>query len=334
MVMKTPTPFFALVLSIIVYACAEKETKSQDQDFCLAVHGQDSVTLSGALKPYDQKLKDKTGVFVLEDGGGSLVTRAWFAKHAEKTIDIQYFIFSTDNIGLLACDYLVRAADRGVKVRMIVDDIMVDAEVSDILTMAAHPNIEIKVYNPGINLGKSLVGKLAELATNFRGANQRMHNKTFIVDGRVAVTGGRNIADEYYDYNRAYNFRDRDVLLMGKEVKSMSGSFERFWASEISVKVEEVVAYDNQVEFTPDLFEPLHQYACNPENFWPKIRREINGFHNTLSHLMASNQFHWVDSVTFISDEPGKNEEADGLGGGGISTTTLVKLINEARISD
>ena len=105
---------------------------------------------------------------MLEDGSGSMVARAWLSEYAEKTIDIQYFIFSTDNVGLIACDYLIRAADRGVKVRILVDDIMVDADLEDILMMNSHENINIKVYNPGVNLGKSIVGKLKKFATDFR----------------------------------------------------------------------------------------------------------------------------------------------------------------------
>jgi putative cardiolipin synthase len=130
-----------------------------------------------------------------------MVARAWLSEYAEKTIDIQYVIFSTDNVGLIACDYLIRAEDRGVKVRIIVDDIMVDTDVQDIITFVSHENITVKIYNIGVNLGKNILGKIQKFTTDFRNANQRMHNKTFIVDGKVVITGGRNIADEYFDYD-------------------------------------------------------------------------------------------------------------------------------------
>ena len=181
-------------------------------------------------------MAEKTGVHVLEDGAGSMVTRAWLTEYAEKTIDIQYFIFSTDNVGLIACDYLVRAADRGVKVRILVDDIMVDATVEDVLTLDSHENIDIKIYNPGVNLGKSIYSKVKTFTTEFRSANQRMHNKTFIVDGKIVITGGRNIADEYFDYDHEYNFRDRDVLLLGGVTKDINTSFTEFWDSDLSVE--------------------------------------------------------------------------------------------------
>lgn len=160
------------------------------------------MSLSRVLTAYKDTLKSLTGAHVLDDGSGAMIARAWFTEYAEETIDIQYFIFSLDNIGLIATDYIVQAAERGVKVRILVDDIMIDADVADILLFDAHPNIDVRIYNPGVNLGKNLLQKIKKFGSDFRGANQRMHNKTFIVDGTVAITGGRNIADEYFDFDR------------------------------------------------------------------------------------------------------------------------------------
>ncbi len=114
---------------------------------CDGIKRNASVSLSKELTSLSELKENKTGVYVLEDGGGSLVARAWFCEYAEKTIDIQYFIFSTDNVGLIACDFLVRAADRGIKIRLLVDDIMVEADLEDILTLDSHKNIDIKIYN-------------------------------------------------------------------------------------------------------------------------------------------------------------------------------------------
>ena len=101
--------------------------------------------------------------------------------------------------------------------RIIVDDIMVDAEAEDILMFNSHENISVKIYNPGVNLGKNIFQKIGKFTTDFKSANQRMHNKTFIVDDKVVITGGRNIEDEYFDYDHEYNFRDRDVLFSWKK---------------------------------------------------------------------------------------------------------------------
>ena len=251
----------------------------------------------------------------------------------KKTSDIQYFIFSTDNVGLIACDYLIRAADRGVKVRILVDDIMVDADIQDILTMNSHQNIEKKIYNPGVNLSKNLAQKLTKFATDFRGANQRMHNKTFIVDKQVLITGGRNIADEYFDYDHEYNFRDRDILLLGKEVNKANTSFEQFWNSDLSVPAQSVVNEKATNATDPKRFDKLHEYACNPENFWPQVRNKIADLHHVIEKIKTDGSLIWVDSVDFISDDPGKNDGSEGLGGGGITTTALIELLKNAKTS-
>jgi len=327
--------YYLMLVCVLLASCSPKNNKTevQEEDFCTKIHRNDTVSLSKELESISQLMQQKTGVYVLEDGGGSLVTRAWLTEYAEKTIDIQYFIFSTDNVGLIACDYLVRAADRGVKVRILVDDIMVDADIEDILTLNSHENIFIKVYNPGVNLGKNIFSKVKKFATDFRSANQRMHNKTFTVDGKVVITGGRNIADEYFDYDHEYNFRDRDVLLLGKVTKDINTSFNEFWNSSYSVAVGDLV--DDAAKNTDDLhkFDKLHEYACNPENFWPQIRTKIENFPATIQNIKNADELEWVDEVSFVSDIPGKNDGKQGLGGGGASTSALIKLVKNAKYS-
>ncbi|EDP71701.1 possible cardiolipin synthase [Flavobacteriales bacterium ALC-1] len=325
--------FFFLLFLFVLMACNNEEKATPETDFCSKIHRDDSTSLSKALEDVAEQMETQTGVYVLEDGSGSMVARAWLTEYAEKTIDIQYFIFSMDNVGLIACDYLVRAADRGVKVRIIVDDIMVDADIQDILTFASHENITVKIYNPGVNLGKNIFSKLAKFATDFRGANQRMHNKTFIVDGKVVITGGRNIADEYFDYDHEYNFRDRDILLLGEVSKKVDGSFNKFWDSELSIDVNEVVDDEPKHINAENKFDKLHEYACNPENFWPQVRERIATLPQTFETIKASGKLVWLDDIEFVSDDPGKNDGESGLGGGGISTDALVELVNNAESS-
>jgi len=315
-------------------ACASEENKypSIDEDFCSQIHAE-NLRLSEYLAPFDSLLTSKTGVFNLEEGDISMIGRAWLSEAAEKTIDIQYFIFSADNIGLIAIDYLIRAADRGVKVRLLVDDIMVEADADDLLALDAHPNLSIKIYNPTSNIGKNLPGKLYNLATDFRAFNQRMHNKTFIVDGKVVITGGRNIADEYFDYDHEYNFRDRDVLLMGKTASVVQQSFNLFWDNELSVPIDSIITVEDAKLNTTVKYEYLHQYACNPLNFWPQVREKIKMVPLAFQKIQDSGSLVWVDSVSFVSDKPGKNPGDQGLKGGGASTDALISLIKGAKKS-
>ncbi len=332
--MKTIFKIIALILVSVAISCSSDAPKevAKSLDFCSSIHCEQQTGLS-SIDSLTNHFKNKTGVCALEDGGGSMVARAWLCENAQKTIDVQYFIFSTDNVGLIAVDYLVRAADRGVRVRILIDDIMVEADEEQLLTLDAHENISIKIYNPSINIGKNILQKIGSLNANFRNANQRMHNKTFTVDGKVVITGGRNIADEYFDFDHEYNFRDRDVLLIGGVVRNVEKSFEQFWNSGISQDIVSIIDASKYQLKTSQQFETLHQYACDSNNFWPQVRTEIKNIPKTFEAIQKSGRLQWVDSVVFVSDLPGKNDGTHGLDGGGVSTSALIELVKNAKHS-
>ena len=215
--------------------------------------------------------------------------------------------------------------------RIIVDDIMVEATGQEILTMDSHENISVKIYNPGVNLGKNIFNKIVKFSTDFRSANQRMHNKTFTVDGKVAITGGRNIADEYFDYDHEYNFRDRDVLLLGKVTTNIQTSFNDFWNSSLSVTIKDLSLQENESNDEEKKFYSLHQYACNPENYWPQVREQIIELPIAFKNIQESGELVWLDSVYFVTDIPGKNDGSEGLAGGGVCTSALIQLIKQAK---
>ncbi len=336
--MKTRTITFFISFSIlfgILISCQYENKKQQEvtESFCDSIHRDSSVNLSQQLASIKDSMETKTGVYVLEEGDISMISRAWLSEYAEKTIDVQYFIFSADNVGLIACDYLLRAADRGVNVRILVDDIMVEGDIDELLALDAHPNLSIKIYNPTTNFGKNILDKVKQLTTNFRGVNQRMHNKTFTVDNKVSITGGRNIADEYFDYDHEYNFRDRDVLLIGKTVKNIEHSFHQFWNDTLSVAITNIVNPEDYGLNIGTKYNYLHNYACNPENFWPQVREKIKTVPEAFENIQQFGEFMWLDSVVYVSDIPGKNDGSKGLKGGGICTNELIQLIKNAKTS-
>lgn len=278
----------------------------------------------------------ETGSYVLDRGEDALQARAWLVDHAQQSIEVQYFIWSIDNIGTLAAEALLRAAERGVKVRVIVDDLLIDAPDKSLLALAKHPNIDIRIYNPQHKVGTPFYKRALNTVTDFRGVNQRMHDKTFIVDGKLAITGGRNMADEYFDYDQEYNFRDRDALLLGEAVNQMRASFENFWNSELSAPVETL--YDGfglmQKNMRVDdsevrqVYESLHAYAKSPENFAPEVRAAIAATPEMFPRL--SREVKW-GRVDFIHDMPGKNGNRVRLDGGGMTTQALARLVEGAR---
>ncbi|MCP3872028.1 MAG: phospholipase D family protein [Desulfobacteraceae bacterium] len=288
------------------------------------------MTLNEAIHEVSGDNHGKSGAYIFEKGEEALLARGWLTDHATETIDVQYFIWSTDNIGILAAEALLRAAGRGVKVRVLVDDLLIDAPDKIMLSLNAHPNIDIRIYNPKHSVGISILERFWHLLFNFRSANQRMHDKTFTVDNRVSITGGRNMADEYFDYNQIYNFRDRDTLLIGPVVDNVKKNFSTFWTSNLAIPVETIL---NKEVVTPlesereKIYKDLHDYASNSKNFETAVRSALHDLHKKFSLLAKA--MTWGD-VRFIHDVPGKNASTS-LTGGSETFDQLVRTVSEAK---
>jgi len=157
-----------------------------------------------------------------------------------------------------------------------------------------------------------------------------MHNKTFTVDSKVSITGGRNVADEYFGYDHEYNFRDRDVLLLGGMTTDIQSSFNLFWEDALSVSVEKLVSSKDKKNTN---YNALHQYACNPENFVTEVRNQISNLPTVFKDIEQMGDLHWIDGVEYVSDVPGKNDSSKFLGGSGLSTQRLIELLQKAKKS-
>ena len=156
---------------------------------------------------------------------------------AEKSMDLQYFIWDFDTTGQIMALRLVDAADRGVRVRILLDDIALEGRDSPIAAIDAHPNIEIRIFNPFAHRGSRIVGFL----TDFERVNRRMHNKLVVVDNALAIVGGRNIGNHYFGVQTDANFRDLDVAAAGPIVRDVSEVFDRFWNGEWSYPISALV---------------------------------------------------------------------------------------------
>lgn len=277
--------------------------------------------------------QSKSGAYILEKGEEALMARAWLAQQAISTIDVQYFIWSTDNIGILAGEALLSAAERGVKVRVLVDDLLIDAKDKTMLALDAHPNVNIRIYNPKHSVGTSKLKRLYNVLSDFRDVNQRMHDKVVIFDNAIGITGGRNMADEYFDYNRNYNFRDRDVLLLGKVIAPMAENFEEFWNSQYAVAIDKLLSEKKRLLNQQDIanhYAFVHAYANDKNNFEPEVRQALQDMPQYFPYLIQN--LVW-DDIEFVSDKPGKNTKMDSLTGGGESTSKLITVLAEAQRS-
>ena len=172
----------------------------------------------------------KSGVLALANGLDAFAARALLIEAADRSIDVQYYIWQEDLSGILLFEALQRAADRGVRVRLLLDDNPTFGMDERLAALDAHPNIEVRLFNPF----KFRFWRVFEYIADFRRINRRMHNKSFTVDNQVTVIGGRNIGDEYFAAADEGTMYDLDALAIGDAVQQVSDDFDRYWASDSS----------------------------------------------------------------------------------------------------
>ncbi|MEO7107091.1 MAG: phospholipase D family protein [Rhodoferax sp.] len=186
--------------------------------------------IATASLPQDGAASD-SGFELLPVGPSALNARLALLERAEKTIDAQYYLIQKDGTGLAFLHALRAAAQRGVRVRLLVDDLFtVESEVV-LRAMATVPHVEVRLFNPFANARFSNVGRFLGAVGDLDRVNQRMHNKLLVVDNAIAISGGRNIADEYFNHNTDSNFIDMDVMSAGKVVPQLSKAFDMYWNS-------------------------------------------------------------------------------------------------------
>ncbi len=176
----------------------------------------------------------ESGALVLGRGLDAFVARAVLARAAERSIDLQYYLYHDDLIGHLLTAELIRAAERGVRVRLLVDDMSIGDRDLGAAVLASHPNIEVRLFNPFARNGS----KLLQLLTRFGSVTRRMHCKSFTVDNQAAILGGRNIGEEYFEVDEHLAFTDLDVLCIGPVVKEVSSFFDLYWNSDLAYPAE------------------------------------------------------------------------------------------------
>ncbi len=177
----------------------------------------------------------ESGFYLLHGGRAALAARLALAGRAVHSLDVQYYLFHTDTSGKLVTAALLAAAERGVRVRILVDDIdSLDKDVR-LATLDHHPNIQVRLFNPFRTRSTNLLVKAWQALRDHVRLNRRMHNKVFIADNQAAITGGRNIGDEYFEARDDLDFIDLDVLAAGAIVDDLSRSFDAYWRDEAAV---------------------------------------------------------------------------------------------------
>jgi putative cardiolipin synthase len=186
--------------------------------------------LGRAIEPRTAAHPGRSGIYPLLDGRDAFAARILLAQAAERTLDVQYYIWHGDLSGTLMFRALQSAADRGVRVRLLLDDNGTSGLDTALAALDTHPNIEVRLFNPFVIRAPRAIGYL----TDFRRLNRRMHNKSFTADNQATIIGGRNVGDEYFDAATGVVFADLDVIGVGPVVGEVSRDFDRYWASESS----------------------------------------------------------------------------------------------------
>jgi cardiolipin synthase C len=280
---------------------------------------------------YDRTAINSNNMMILNTGDKSLLARLHMIRVAQRSIDIQTFIWKDDETGRLLLYELAQASLRGVRVRIIVDAMfgLKNAEMVASLTRS-YPNIYIKYYNPTLKrINPNAIQTLFGGIINFRKINQRMHNKVMVFDNRAAIIGGRNIENKYYDRGPKTNFRDRDVLLIGKESMQVARSFEKFWNFKYSILSK------NIREIKKELSKPTYRYYHNRESFnlgglFPFVVKAASN--NEVINRLLVTKLVKLTEIEFAADLPGKNESL-GISGGGKLTKKFVETLQSARKS-
>jgi putative cardiolipin synthase len=179
--------------------------------------------LEGRAEQYPQGY---AGFFPISDGIDALAARLLMAGRAERSIDAQYYLIKSDTVGLAFINSLLQAADRGVRVRLLVDDVFTKGYDAGMAGLDSHPNFEIRIFNP---FRRGAAGRSLGAAAEFGRVNRRMHNKSFTVDNQITLIGGRNIADEYFGARKDARFGDLDVVGIGPVVNDISSMFDTYW---------------------------------------------------------------------------------------------------------
>jgi putative cardiolipin synthase len=167
----------------------------------------------------------QSGFYLLTSGIDAFTARVALIMSAERSLDMQYYIWHNDKTGMILVDHLLRAADRGVRIRLILDDFDTKGKEHGLMLLNRHPKIDIRLYNPFAYRKFRMLG----FVTDFRHANRRMHNKSITVDNQLTIVGGRNIGDEYFDTSNHAQFTDLDVLAIGPVVRDASNMFDMYW---------------------------------------------------------------------------------------------------------
>ena len=294
MIIDSPKYLFCAIFFMIVAGCAQLPSRESIQP-SYAIKADTPSTIGDAVGNVHPGL---SGFYPLVDGVDAFVARLALIDSAEHTIDVQYYLYHRQQTTILFTAFLLKAADRGVRVRLLLDDLsQADSEI-DLAALAVHPNIEVRLFNPFPNRRFRALG----FVSNYSLLSRRMHNKSFIVDNKVFITGGRNIGNAYFSAEDHSEFIDLDVMSAGDIVPKASKAFDLYWNHQLSYPVEDLHGSRDEQSLV-NITESLRTYVLqNQDSNYVEQLRESE-FVKRLQNDEI--QFDWQESTLFF-DHPDK----------------------------
>ncbi|WP_228145835.1 phospholipase D family protein [Acinetobacter sp. ANC 5054] len=259
----------------------------------------EQTSLAKIVQPLREQNPNLTGYHVLYDPLEALAARIELINKAEKSLDLQYYIWDNDKIGSLALHAMIQAADRGVKIRLLVDDNNAKKMEGIYMALDQHTNIEVKLYNPY----RFRHFRAMDMVLDLKRINRRMHNKSFIADNQIALIGGRNMSNQYYNVSDNYQFSDVDVMLVGAASDEIIHSFDEYWNDDYAFPVRQLVNPRHYTLRFDGLKQQLEAYnqEATVVNYLDLANRS-HAFENWLNNDI---QFDWVKAEV-VKDSPSK----------------------------
>lgn len=303
--MRTTT-FIALTLTGVLAACAAIPPGANlPKVRSTAFDHPEQTDLGQRYLEAARRHRPLSGFRLLNNGPDGLAARLQLIDQAQAALDLQYYIYRQDQTGKLLTEHLLEAADRGVKIRILVDDSGLMAGDERLFELAAHPNIQVRIFNPLDYRGHSTFLRVLDILAHRSQLDYRMHNKLFIADGAVAMIGGRNIGDPYFQIDPESQFGDDDVFSVGPVVKELAQQFDRFWNSDHAIPSRNLAPDRATVENLQRLRAELTQYRREVDQKKVPFLAGLDG-----RPLPGAAALDWA-SARVVSDSPDKREVDD-----------------------
>lgn len=292
-----------LFAGFLLVACTSLPVE-KSKDYSTVLSNTGSTYLGQTISPYADQHPGLTGLHPLNTGTSSLTARLVLIAKAEKSLDVQYYIWHDDMTGKLMFKALLDAADRGVRVRLLLDDMDTTGKDVTLAALDSHPNLELRLFNPF----SSRSSRLMDFATDLGRVNHRMHNKSLTADNQVTIVGGRNIGNEYFQAGEHVQFADLDTLAIGSAVDEVSRAFDLYWNHRYVISFRHFYPEYNAGKTLEQLHVELEEnYAKVKSSLYAEAIKED---YDELFTRMEQLDWHWGRAAT-IYDDPIKIESDD-----------------------